>query len=281
MPTVVTSSRIPLILFSFIIFYSGTLTAEPTRIYTIGIVPQFEAKKLRKIWKPILTEMEQSSGLKFKLKGAASIPDFEKAFLAGQFDFAYMNPFHLLIANEEQGYIPLVRDNGKKLSGILTVRKDSPVQSVRDLNNKVIAFPSPNALGASLQMRAELHDKFNIKIKPTYVKTHDSVYLNVLLKQATAGGGVQKTFNRQKPNIKNSLKIIYKTTPVAPHPFVTHPRVKKEVYLKVKDSLLKLGETSEGRKLLAKIPMKKIGSADLSDYTALQKMNLKRFFVSQ
>jgi len=254
--------------------------AEAGKFYTIGIVPQFEAKKLRKIWKPILAELEQSTGHQFKLRGAANIPEFEKQFLAGEFDFAYMNPFHVLIANESQGYIPLVRDNGKKLSGILTIRKDSKIQSIQDLNNKVIAFPSANALGASLQLRAELHDLFNINIKPSYVKTHDSVYLNVLLKQVSAGGGVQKTLNRQKPNIKNALKVIHRTSPVAPHPFVVHPRVDKTVYHKVKNALLKLGTTVSGKKILAKIPVKKIGPASMNDYTPLKKMNLKRFYVA-
>lgn len=260
---------------------SSSVSAQPVKTFTIGVVPQFEAKKLRKIWKPILAELEKATGFKFKLRGAANIPEFEKQFLAGEFDFAYMNPFHLLIASESQGYVPLVRDHGKKLSGILVVRKDSGISSVKQLNNKVIAFPSPNALGASLQMRAELHDRFNINIKPSYVKTHDSVYLNVLVKQASAGGGVQKTFNKQKDSIQSALKIIYKTTPVAPHPLAAHPRVGKASYSIVKKALLKLGSTDHGKALLAKIPMKKVGAASMTNYSPLKQMNLKRFFVSQ
>ena len=268
-----------LLLFS--LFFIGSVNAQSVKTFTIGVVPQFEAKKLRKIWKPILAELEQTTGFKFKLRGAANIPEFEKQFLAGEFDFAYMNPFHILIANESQGYIPLIRDHGKKLSGILVVRKDSGISSVKALDNKVVAYPSPNALGASLLLRAELHDKFNIKIKPSYVKTHDSVYLNVLLKQAAAGGGVQKTFSKQQDSIKSALKTIYKTTPVAPHPVVAHPRVGIKAYLKIKKALLTLGNSEQGKSMLAKIPMKKIGPAGMTDYAPLKQMNLKRFFVSQ
>ncbi|MCK4708490.1 MAG: phosphate/phosphite/phosphonate ABC transporter substrate-binding protein [Gammaproteobacteria bacterium] len=252
--------------------------AETDKIYTIGIVPQFETKKLRRIWKPILKQLEQRTGLQFKIRGAATIPAFEKEFLAGRFDFAYMNPFHLLIGYETQGYIPLVRDHGKKLHGVLVVRKDSVIKSIKDLDSKTVAFPSPNALAASLQMRAEMHDIFNINIHPSYVKTHDSVYLNVLLKRATAGGGVQKTFNRQSDKIKNNLKIIHTTTPVAPHPLAAHPRVGKEVYNKVKQAFIDLAATDTGKKLLAKIPMKKAGPATIKDYRPLAEMKLKRFY---
>lgn len=263
--------------------FSTHLRAETQsqKVYTIGIVPQFESSRIRKIWKPIIKELEQGTGLKFKLSGSPTIPAFEKEFLAGHFDFAYMNPFHLLIANESQGYVPLVRDVGKKLYGILAVRKDSDIQSIQDLEGKTVAFPSPNALGASLQMRAEIHDKFNVNIDPKYVKTHDSVYLNVILRQTSAGGGVQKTLNRQKDKIQQILKIIHTTTPVAPHPLAAHPRVGEMVYQKVQQALLAIAESNNGKKLLSAVPVKQLGLATMDDYQPLENMNLKRFYVEQ
>jgi phosphate/phosphite/phosphonate ABC transporter binding protein len=275
------SRTTPTLFMLTVLFSISTTTTAEQKTYTVGIVPQFEAKKLRRIWKPILKQLEQKTGLNFKLRGAPTIPAFEKEFLVGKFDFSYMNPFHLLIANETQGYIPLVRDHSKKLQGVLVVRKDSEIKSIKDLNNKKIAFPSPNALGASLQMRAELHDKFKINITPVYVKTHDSVYLNVYLKQVSAGGGVGKTFHKQAERLRDSLKIIHRTTPVAPHPIAVHPRVPKTDRDKVAAALFEIANSEEGKKLLAQIPIKKLGKASMQDYKPLDKMNLKRFFVSQ
>lgn len=256
-----------------------TSFSAESHVYTVGVVPQFEARKLHKIWTPVINELKKNTGIRLKLNGARSIPAFEKALLDGEYDFAYMNPFHLLIANEAQGYKPLVRDVGRKLSGILTVRKDSPFTSVKDLEGMSIAFPSPNALGASLQMRAEIHDKFKIQIQPVYVNTHDSVYLNVFLKQTAAGGGVLKTLNRQKDKIKSALKIIHRTEPVAPHPFAVHPRVPDKIAKSIQQSLLATGKNPRGKNLLKNIPIKKIGIATLADYNPLKKMHLKRFYV--
>lgn len=275
------SRRIPMLLMLTALFSISTTTLAEQKVYTVGIVPQFEAKKLRRIWRPILKQLEQKTGFNFKLRGAPTIPAFEKEFLSGEFDFSYMNPFHLLIANETQGYIPMVRDHNKKLQGVLVVRKDSGIKSVKDLNNKKLAFPSPNALGASLQMRAELHDKFNINITPVYVKTHDSVYLNIYLKQVAAGGGVGKTFHKQAERLRDTLKIIHKTTPVAPHPIAAHPRVPEEDRKKVLNALLEMANTDKGKKLFAQIPIKQLGKARMEDYEPLKGMNLKRFFVSQ
>ena len=253
--------------------------AGPT--YTVGVVPQYEARHLRHIWQPILNYLESATGEKLEIVGSPTIPTFEAEFLDGKFDFAYMNPYHLMLAYKKVGYQPLVRDKGRKLFGVLVVSKSGGINEINDLNGKIIVFPAPNALGASLQIRQELTDKFGLDFSSRYVKTHDSVYLNVLLGEAAAGGGVQKTLERQKNNIKNSLRVIHTTTPVSPHPFAVHPRVPREVAEKVKNALLELGTTESGRKMLLQIPIKEIGVADISDYRNLETMGLERFYVNQ
>ncbi len=247
--------------------------------YIIGIVPQFEARKLHKIWQPIIDYLTIETGYHFKIKGSPNIPDFENEFMRGEFDFVYMNPYHFVIASQQQNYVPLVKDIGKTLQGILVVKKDSPITHVSQLNNKTIAFPAPNALGASLLTRQALKDDFNVKFYPRYVKTHDSVYLNVLLGEAEAGGGVQNTLSRQPPKYQAALRVLYKTQAVKPHPFAVHPRVPQQIANRVKAALLKLGDSQPGQLLLSKIPIKKIGPASLDDYLPLKKLGLERFTV--
>lgn len=258
---------------------SVSAQAENKPVYTIGIVPQFEIRHTRKIWNPIISEIEKSTGIKLKLIGSPTIPDFEDEINSGRFDFAYMNPYHMLLAHKSQGYTPLVRDNGRQLYGILVVRNDSDLKSVKELDGKKIAFPAPNALGASLLIRADLANKYKININPVYVKTHSSVYLNVVVKQTTAGGGVQKTLKQQRDNIKGALRIIYQTPKVSPHPLAAHPRIPKKIREKIQHTLMKLGESKVGQSLLLKIPMKKIGPATLNDYKPLEKLNLQKFHV--
>jgi len=267
-------------LFLIIIFNTNNVYADKNRVYSIGIVPQFEIRHIRKIWNPIIKEIEKNTGYKLRLIGSPTIPDFEREFNAGRFDFAYMNPYHILLAEKSQGYIPLVRDIGRKLHGILVVRADSGINSIKDLNGKKIAFPAPNALGASLLMRANLKNIHGIDFNPVYVKTHSSVYLNVVVKQTDAGGGVQKTLNQQKNNIKETLRIIHRTPDVSPHPFVAHPRISPQVREKVRNTFLKLAKNKTGKSLLSKIPMKKIGKAKMNDYTSLKKYNLENFYVN-
>lgn len=249
-------------------------------VYSIGVVPQFDSRRIQKVWRPILKELEARTGYKFRLKGSASIPAFEGQFAAGDFDFAYMNPYHFLKANNGQGYLPMVRDHGRVLQGILVVHANSPYKDVQQLAEKTIAFPSPNALGASLLIRAKLIEDHGLEFEPNYVKSHSSVYLNVLTGRAAAGGGVQGTLNRQPENIRKQLRVLYKTDELSPHPLAAHPRVPTEVRDKVQAALLQMGQTAKGQTMLNEIPIKKVGPASVLDYQSLQALGLDSYYVA-
>lgn len=247
--------------------------------YTIGIVPQFDSRQLSATWTPIIDYLESETGYEFTFVGSPRIPEFEVAFKNGEFDFAYMNPYHVLRAAEAQGYQPLVRDGGRKLYGVLVVQKDGPIQDMSDLNGGQIAFPAPNALGASLMMRALLVREHGLEFQSVFVSTHTSAYMNVALGQADAAGGVQSTLNQLAPEVRERLRIIYETPKVEPHPVVAHPRVPDAVRDAVRDAFLKLGQSEEGLALLAPVPMKMPVPATYNDYLPLSVMGLEVFYV--
>ena len=106
------------------LIHSSFLLAQE---YTFGVVPQYEPQKLNAIWQPLLKQVSKQTGVTIKLITVESIPVFEKAFANGEYDFAYMNPWHSVVAYEKQGYLPLIKDAGRKLQGILLVNKDSDI----------------------------------------------------------------------------------------------------------------------------------------------------------
>lgn len=265
----------------FFILHTGQAPAAyPAESYTFGVVPQYDQRQLFAIWKPLLEELQRRTGLSFKLAAMPTIPAFEKEFLKGGYDFAYLNPYHVLKANKSHGYLPLIRDS-TSLHGILVVRRDSPVKSPSELNGKVVAFPSPNALGASLLMRADLARVHHAEVSPLYVKTHDSVYLHVVKGLAAAGGGVEKTLAEQEEPIRDALRIIYTTRDLPSHPIVVSPRIPRADAEKVRRAFIEMAATKEGQELLAKVPMKKPVSTSMDDYAPVMKWGLEAFWVEE
>jgi len=253
---------------------------EGIKTYSFGIVPQFGQRKMFRIWRPILDLLEQKTGFKFNIVGSSKIPVFESKFMAGKYDFAYMNPYHVLKANSTQKYVPLVRDGGRVLQGVLVVRKDSGIESVDELQGKEVAFPSPNALGASLLMRADLLKLHNVSVIPRYVQTHSATYLHVALRDTAAGGGVMGTLRAQKEAVRDNLKIIYKTRRMSPHPIAVHPRVPEQDREKVTQALLEIASTEQGKALFAAVPIKKAIRASMDDYTEMKSWGLDEFYVN-
>jgi phosphonate transport system substrate-binding protein len=265
-----------LALLASLLMFQGIARSDTA--YSVGVVPQFEARELASIWVPILAELSKRTGLQLSMKGSPRIPEFEMAFQAGQFDFAYMNPYHALVAARKQGYIPLVRDS-EPLHGVIAVRKDSPYQKITDLSGKTISFPSPNSFGASLLIRSDLDSVFHTRVLALYAQTHTSAYLNTVLGVSEASGGVKATFDRQKPDIRDGLRIIYETRKVPSHPILAHPRVPAEHRSLVQQALLDMALTPEGAALLAKVPMLKATIASQAEYTALAAWRLEKYYM--
>lgn len=253
--------------------------ATAPQAYSFGVAPQFDQRRLVAIWQPILDELTRRTGLRFNLTGVPQAAEFQKRFLAGRYDFAYMDPNHAGLAARHQGYQVLVRDHGAQLYGVLVVRRDSPVRSPRDLDGKIVAFPSPNALGSSLLVRADLARTFHVRITPRYVQTHTSVYLHVAQGLADAGGGVQSTFDSQPQAVRDRLRVIHTTVRVPPHPVVAHPRVPAAVQDRVRQAFLDMGTTPAGQALLAAVPIRRIGPASAWDYVVMEQLGLKEFYA--
>jgi phosphonate transport system substrate-binding protein len=251
------------------------------KTYTVAVVPQYSSTQVYRDWTPLLAQLELTTGYHFQLRVYHDFYRFETEFEKGIPDFVFLNPYHMTVARHKQQYRPLIRDT-ETISGILVVPKDSPIKILADLNGKTVAFPSPNALGASLYIRALLAEKFHIKINPVYVNGHQNVYRHVILGEAAAGGGVSRTLEKEAETIKSQLSVIFNTPAIASHPLAAHPRVPAAVGQKIVDALLAMSHDAEGGKLLAAVQLSHPVTADYKrDYSGLAKLKLERYAVTQ
>ncbi len=260
----------------FVVLFSTGATAET--VYRLGVVPQFSPGDIHRIWGPLVAQLNTQLPFRLQLHTAADIAAFEDKCESGNYDFAYVNPYHLLTLHAQQGYQPILSDPDSAIYGILVSKKGSGIDQVKQLTNQELAFPAPNALGASLLIRRDLQEKLKIPFQSQYVHSHSSVYLNVALGLAKAGGGVQKTLARQPAHIREHLQVIYRTETVPSHPLVVHPRVDAQVTLAVQNAFLALAATDIGQALLKKVPIKTLAPVSFDDYRSLQQLGLDAYY---
>lgn len=210
--------------------------------FVFGVVPQQGPLELSKKWIQITQYLSNQTGYKIIFKTENSIPLFENKLYAGEYDFAYMNPFHFIIANSKQGYVAKLRGN-EMLTGIIVSKEK--ILNPKELKGKTFLFPAPNAFAATLLTKFEFKHKYNFDIdkdaKVMYVNSHDSVYKGIARDIGDFGGAITRTYeNLKNDEDKSKLHIVYKTDSYPSHPIAFHPNMAPEDVNKIQEAFIKM-----------------------------------------
>lgn len=249
------------------------------KVYSFYVVPQYAATQVYTHWAPLLERVGKNAHQCFDLRILSSIAEFEEQLARGDADFSYMNPYHLVAARKLQGYEPLIADGKEKLFGILVVRKDSTVQNIKDLQGTKVAYPSPNAFGASLLIRSAFNNE-RVETTSVFVKTHTNVYRSVIIGDVRAGGGIYTTLESEPVEVRNQLRIVYETSKYRAHPIAAHRRVpqkERELFIQ---GLLSLQKESTGQVLLDDVLISRPTKVSYeSDYKPIETLGLDKLAV--
>ncbi len=246
---------------------------DPKRTLSFGIVPQQSATKLARKWTPFLAYLSKKTGYRIDFKTAKDIPTFEERCAAGEYDIAYMNPYHYTVFHESPGYKVLAKQKLKALKGIIVARKDSPYKELSELDGSTLAFPSPAAFAATIVTRAYF-DGQGINITPKYVSSHDSVYRSVAKGLYPAGGGVPRTFRSMDKSIRDQLRIFWISKGFTPHAIAAHPRVSEEIVRKITAFMAEMENDPVGKEILKRLNFKGLVNAQDSDWDDVRALGI-------
>ena len=240
---------------------------------TVGIVPQQSASELARLWIPVIGLLAERAGVPLRFATAPDIPTFERRLAAGAYDVAYMNPYHYSVFAQKPGYRAFAKEKGRLLRGIVVVRKDAPMRDMAELANQPIAFPAPAAFAATVLVRAEF-ERQKVPIRPVFVNSHESVYLNVSAGRFPAGGGIPRTFETMEPAVRDPLRVLWQTRAYTPHAFALHPRVPGATGQALRQALLGLGGDPRGRAVPDGLGFKGFDAAQDSDWDDVRALGI-------
>ena len=251
----------------------GRALAAPSADLTFGVVPQQSATALARAWIPLLQEVAARGGVRLAFRTAPNIPTFEARLQAGEFDLAYMNPYHYTVFSRSPGYRAFAKERGRRLVGIIVVRKDSPVTDLRQLEGQVVAFPAPAAFAASILTRAEFARQ-GVRIDARFVASHDSAYLGVARGLFAAGGGVRRTLEAIDPEVGAQLRVLSSTPAYVPHAFAAHPRVGADALARVLAAMRGLADDDRGRELLKPLSFAGVDPAQDGEWDEIRRLRI-------
>lgn len=241
---------------------------------TFAVVPQQSATQLAEAWTPVLAWLSQSSGLPLQFVTAPDVPSFEQRLTAGEYDIAYMNPYHYTVFSAHPGYRALSRAKGDRIKGILVTQKDSPIKSLSDLAGKTLAFPTPAAFAASLLVQAELRGR-GIAFTPKIVNSHNSVYRSVAKGIFPAGGGIPRTLELLDENVRNDLRVLWETREFTTHAIASRPGLDTAVRARLWKAMRDMGADPHGQELLKGIGFKGFEQAKDEDWNDVRSLKIR------
>lgn len=252
--------------------YSSAPTPQHATLI-FGVHPLHNPQRLYEIYNPLVEYLNRNvPGITITLETSHSLEDFEKKLESRHFHFALPNPYQTLNSLQHGYHVFAKMGEDEKFHGIIVIRKDSGINMVADLKGKIVSFPAPTALAATMMPLYFLHTHgldANQDIKRLFSGSQESSIMNVYLEKSAAGAtwpSPWQSFEKRNPQIAAELEVKWETPPLVNSGLVARDDVPPEVVSKVQSLLVALHTHDEGRQLLTAIPLSYFESATDATY---------------
>lgn len=220
----------------------------------LSVHPYLPATEIVKRFSPLAHYLGMKTGQLINLKVAQNYDEHINLIGNDTADIAYMGPASYVITTDRYGSKPLLARleiNGKPyFHGTIIAKKESKINSLKDLIGKRFAFGDPESTMSHLIPRYMLaKEGVNIKKLSGYahLKNHHNVALSVLAGDFDAGAVKEAVFNKYK---NRGLKALAWTPVISEHLFITSSTLPPEKIAALRKALYHLKDTQKGRDIL-------------------------------
>jgi phosphonate transport system substrate-binding protein len=251
--------------------------------YVVGIHPLHNPQRLMEVYGPLVDYFNKHlPSAHFHLEASRNYEEFEKKLYAGHFAFAMPNPYQTLQSLKYGYHIFGKMADDEFFTGIILVRKDSDIKEVTDLKGKVISYPAPTALAATMMPQYFLHSHgldVNRDIENRYVGSQESSIMAVLRGHVAAGATWPvpwKAFEAQYPEYAKQLEVKWETEPLLNNGWVVRKDIPAPLVEQFSRLLFNLHHSDEGKVILARLPISHFEAATDETYRPVREF-LEKF----
>jgi ABC-type phosphate/phosphonate transport system substrate-binding protein len=228
--------------------------AQANLIFAVneGVTYRVPNDQIRAKYAAIAADLSKLLRQTVTVEPIAAYPVLRKGLADKAYDLAMVHPAHLSIeAMKNSGYKLLAVTNGfQEYRATFLVKADSPLKSIADLRGAKLGAPDEDSI-TSWMTRATIRDALGDAGQVSYVYTRyqDAVPFfvenNLTPSGSTAAGAVIKDWQAK------GGRVLFKSKPVPIKHLIASPNMAPEDVAKVREYLLNLDSTDEGKKKLA------------------------------
>jgi phosphonate transport system substrate-binding protein len=244
--------------------------------YVLAVFPYLAPRQIENIYAPITAALSEALDRQVRLTSSLSYAKFMHSLNEERYDLVFVQPFDYVSIADAYGYTPLVTRD-EPLPAILVVADNSSVQTLSDLQDKIIALPPQVAAISRLVKDHLIKSGYadNLDSRLQYQKSHFACMHQVIVGKAQACGTAPPAvrFFRQKTHAK--LRIVSQTMAIPNSLFAAHPRISPQERQKIVDTMMSWSTTAPGRKLLDRAKVKAFVPIKDSAYDIVRAMSKK------
>ena len=290
-------NRITSLLFSlpmlaiFLLSPSNTTLADENRlqpddqnILRMVLIPEKNIFEQQKRYKYITDYLSSKMDMNFIVEIMANYGDISDAFIDGKADMGFFGSFSYLLTHAKTGVEPIVRpvllNNDSTYRGYIFARKDSNIETVKDMQNKsLVLVDKATTAGYIFQLfyfnYYGIKDLNNYFSRISFARSHDAAAWAVYAGEADIGGAKNHVFNslsEEYPDFKEQMTILAESPEVPSNSLAVRKDLNPSIKLRIKTLLLSLHETPEGQMVLENFGAQKFIETSNDDYVVLYNM---------
>jgi phosphonate transport system substrate-binding protein len=228
--------------------------AQPAAPLTFGILNQQSPALTAERWNPMLHYVSTVSGVPLRLKMGGTVQETDAMMGRGEFDFMYTN-HNFQTEFDRVGYRVIARWAGEPIRCVIAVPAESSVQSVRQLDGKRVAFPSPDAfVGYAVPMVAL--KRAAVRVEEVFAGNQEGALAQLKAKRVDAAAVNSRFLAQYAEREGLRFREIFASDPYPELAVIAHPRVPAAVVEKVRQALVGMKSDPGAAPILAQAKSK-------------------------
>jgi phosphonate transport system substrate-binding protein len=257
-----------------------SLAEEPQgKPLVIGLIPEQDIFNQVERYRPLADYLSRKIGRKIELKMLTRYGNIVNNFVSSGMDGAFFGSFTYTLAHAKLGVEVLARpvnlDGASTYHGLLFVRKDSGIISIKDMKGKRFVFVD-KATTAGYLLPLEYFHHNGVKNYKTYLGetyfagTHEDAIHAVIEKKADIGAAKNTVFERlaeNDPRISKELLVLVKSPEVPENALAVRRDLDETLKQGIKVALLTMDEEANGQTVLKTFGAQRFVETTDKDYS--------------
>jgi len=242
---------------SNVIAYQDAPAVSAVPTYRFAVHPLLNPTALAQAYQPLIDYLNANiQGAQFELEASRNYQAFEEKVNHLEPDVLLPNPWQTLKAQAVGYQVIAMAGDVQDFKGIFIARKDSHIKDLVNVKGKTISTPSPTALAACIMPQYFMYQHgidVNKDVQMSYVGTHESTIMSVLLGQSDIGTTYPppwRAFQLSYPEKAAEMEVLWETESLMNNSLMVKNTLPPLVIQQLKDTLTTLTMHPKGLAIL-------------------------------